>query len=220
MKEPASTPPAPHPLPNPRTGCHPASGSDWAAVRASSAVPAVFLPVRVGDREYVDGGLVSPVPVSFARQMGAELVIAVDISTLPQANSAGDTFKVLLQTFAIIGKTINTHELKNADLLVRPSLAGTSGTDFSSRKRSIEAGRAAMLAMLPRLRVLLTPSSAFIGLNLPPRAGCQGNRLRRGIEGDPTGADGRQPDKKRANLATGPEGIPEPSYWKGSEETT
>ncbi len=121
-------------------------------------MPAVFLPVHIGDREYVDGGLVSPVPVSFARQMGAELVIAVDISTVPQASSADNAFKVLLQTFAIMGKTINAHELKNADLLVRPSLAGISSTDFSSRKRSIEAGRLAMLAMLPRLRVLLKPA--------------------------------------------------------------
>jgi predicted acylesterase/phospholipase RssA len=58
-------------------------GDTGAAVRASSAVPAVFQPVKIGSREYVDGGLVSPVPVRFARQMGAELVLAVDISTPP-----------------------------------------------------------------------------------------------------------------------------------------
>ena len=51
-------------------------GDTGTAVRASSAVPAVFLPVKIGGREYVDGGLVAPVPVRFARQMGAELVIA------------------------------------------------------------------------------------------------------------------------------------------------
>ena len=59
-------------------------GDTGLAVRASSAVPAVFQPVKIGTREYVDGGLVSPVPVRFARQMGAELVIAVDISALPR----------------------------------------------------------------------------------------------------------------------------------------
>ena len=67
------------------------------AVRASSAVPAVFQPVAIGGREYVDGGLVSPVPVRFARQMGAELVIAVDISSPPDGNATGDPFKMLLQ---------------------------------------------------------------------------------------------------------------------------
>jgi NTE family protein len=125
------------------------------AVRASSAVPAVFLPVMVSGREFVDGGLVAPVPVRFARQMGAELVVAVDISTPPEGNPATDTFKVLLQTFAIMGRTINNYELKTADLVVRPSLVGVGSADFGSRRRAIEAGRAALLAMLPRLRDLM-----------------------------------------------------------------
>ena len=122
------------------------------AVRASSAVPAVFQPVKIGSREYVDGGLVSPVPVRFARQMGAELVIAVDISSPPDGNATGDPFKMLLQTFAIMGKSINQFELKDADIVVRPLLAGVSSADFTARKRAIEAGRAAGLAALAGLR--------------------------------------------------------------------
>ena len=59
-------------------------GDTGTAVRASSSVPAVFQPVRISGRDYVDGGLVSPVPVRAARQMGAELVIAVDISSAPE----------------------------------------------------------------------------------------------------------------------------------------
>ena len=127
-------------------------GDTGMAVRASSAVPAVFQPVKIGEREYVDGGLVSPIPVRFARQMGAELVIGVDISADPQGNRANDPLQILLQTFAIMGKSINTFELKEADLVVRPALNGTGSADFSSRRRSIEAGRAAMLAALPALR--------------------------------------------------------------------
>ena len=90
-------------------------GDTGAAVRASSAVPAVFQPVRIGAREYVDGGLVSPVPVRFARQMGADLVLAVDISTPPDGAPTGDPFKMLLQTFSIMGKSINHFELRDAD---------------------------------------------------------------------------------------------------------
>ena len=127
-------------------------GDTGTAVRASSAVPAVFLPVKIGEREYVDGGLVSPVPVRFARQMGAELVLAVDISSPPDGNPSGSSLQLLLQTFAIMGKSINSLELQGADVLVRPALVGISGTDFSARKRSIDAGRAAMLAALPALR--------------------------------------------------------------------
>lgn len=127
-------------------------GDPGVAVRASSAVPAVFQPVRIGMREYVDGGLVSPVPVRFAREMGAELVIAVDISALPDGNPTGDAVRMLLQTFAIMGRSINYFELRDADVLLRPKLAGVSGADFASRKRSIQVGRDAMLASLPDLR--------------------------------------------------------------------
>jgi NTE family protein len=130
-------------------------GDVGAAVRASSAVPAVFQPVKIGTREYVDGGLVSPVPVRFARQMGAELVIAVDISSPPDGNPTGDPFKLLLQTFAIMGRSINQFELKDADLVIRPSLVGVSSADFTARQRAIDAGRAAATAALPALRARL-----------------------------------------------------------------
>jgi NTE family protein len=127
-------------------------GNTGAAVRASSAVPAVFQPVRLGDREYVDGGLVSPVPVRQTREMGANLVIAVDISSDPEGNPYGDTFQILMQTFAIMGKSINTLALKEADLVIRPSLSGVKSADFSARLRAIEAGRVAMRAALPALK--------------------------------------------------------------------
>ena len=130
-------------------------GDTGTAVRASSAVPAVFVPVRISGRDYVDGGLVAPVPVSFARQMGAEFVIAVDISSPPEGNLANDTFQILLQTFAIMGKSINQHELKDADVVVRPALTGLKSADFSARQRAMDAGRAAMLAALPALRAKL-----------------------------------------------------------------
>jgi len=130
-------------------------GDTGTAVRASSAVPAVFQPVKVGTREYVDGGLVSPVPVRAARKMGAELIIAVDISSPPEASSANGTLDILLQTFTIMGKSISTIELKDADILVRPNLTGISSADFSARKRSIEAGRQAMSLALPQLRAAI-----------------------------------------------------------------
>lgn len=122
------------------------------AVRASSAVPAVFQPVRIGAREYVDGGLVSPVPVRFARQMGAEVIVAVDISATPDGNPTGDPMRMLLQTFAIMGRSINHFELREADVVLRPKLPGVGGADFTARKRSIQAGREAALALLPQLK--------------------------------------------------------------------
>ena len=127
-------------------------GSTGTAVRASSAVPSVFQPVTIAGRDYVDGGLVSPVPVGFARQMGADLVIAVDISSPPEGQATGDSLQILLQTFAIMSKSINRFELKEADVVVRPALAGVKSADFTAKRRSIEAGRRAMQQALPQLR--------------------------------------------------------------------
>ncbi len=130
-------------------------GDTGTAVRASSSVPGVFQPVKIGLREYVDGGLVSPVPVRYAKEMGAELVIAVDISSIADGNLTDGTLQVLMQTFTIMGKSINAFELRDADVVVQPVQTGLNSTDFSVRKRAIEAGRAAMTKMLPRLKAAI-----------------------------------------------------------------
>lgn len=138
-------------------------GDTGVAVRASSAVPAVFQPVKIGTREYVDGGLVSPVPVRYARQMGADIVLAVDISNPPEGAITSDVMKMLLQTFAIMGRSINQFELREADVVLRPALAGVGSADFTARRRAIIAGREAALKALPELRQRLaawTPRAA------------------------------------------------------------
>ncbi|WP_428423538.1 patatin-like phospholipase family protein [Methylibium sp.] len=127
-------------------------GDPGVAVRASSAVPALFEPVRIGTREYVDGGLVAPVPVQFARQMGAELVIAVDISAATEGQPTGDALKMLLQTFAIMGRNLGQYQLRDADVVMRPKLQGVSGADFGARRLSVLAGREAALMVLADLR--------------------------------------------------------------------
>ena len=130
-------------------------GDTGKAVRASSAVPAIFQPVKISGRSYVDGGLVSPVPVRAARSMGAQVVLAIDITSPPDSSGSDNTITVLLQTASIMGKSINAFELKEADVVVRPDLRAVSSADFSSRKKAIEAGRRAMLELLPQLRAAI-----------------------------------------------------------------
>jgi NTE family protein len=130
-------------------------GNTGLAVRASSAVPSVFQPVKIGDRLYVDGGLVSPVPARFARQMGADFVIAVNISAQPDVQPASGTMDVLLQTFAIMGHSINQHELKDADVVIQPKLGSMKGNDFAGRNLAILAGEQATAAALPELKLKL-----------------------------------------------------------------
>ena len=95
----------------------------------------------------------SPVPVRFARQMGADFVIAVNISAQPEMQSAGaSTVDMLLQTFTIMGQSINQYELKEADVVLQPSLGAMKGSDFDSRNLAILAGEQAALAALPAIR--------------------------------------------------------------------
>ena len=127
-------------------------GNVGLAVRASSAVPGVFQPVKIGTRSYVDGGLVSPVPVRFAREMGADFVIAVNISSRPDPQAAASSVGMLLQTFSIMGQSINRQELKEADIVIQPSLGTMAGSDFGSRNIAILAGEQAAFAVMAELK--------------------------------------------------------------------
>lgn len=127
------------------------------AVRASSAVPGVFEPVNISGRDHVDGGVTSPVPVDAARAMGAEVILAVDISSRPEDVDATNVLKILLKSSNIMGKRISQYELKNASVVVTPKLEGISSIDFANRRRAIEAGRQAMRQALPALKKAMAP---------------------------------------------------------------
>jgi NTE family protein len=115
--------------------------------------------VLILGREYVDGGLVAPVPVRYARQMGADLVIAVDISAAVEGGVTSDVMSMLLHTFSIMGRSINTFELREADVVLRPKLNNVGSADFAARKRSIAAGRQAMQALMPELKAKMAAKS-------------------------------------------------------------
>lgn len=127
-------------------------GDTGTAVRASSSVPGVFQPVRIGNREYVDGGLVSPVPVKVARRLGADFVIAVDISTRPGDRPVRDSVDMLLRTFVIMGNALADIELRDADVVIKPDTSGLSVTDFESRHLAILEGERAAQAVVPEIR--------------------------------------------------------------------
>lgn len=131
------------------------TGNTGQAVRASCSIPGVFQPTIIGGKEYVDGGLVAPVPVSYARQMGATLVIAVNISSEPVHQDASGTFGVLQQTISIMQRSINQFELKSADIVITPQLKQMSGSDFKSRNAAILAGEVATQEQMGLIREML-----------------------------------------------------------------
>ena len=130
-------------------------GDTGQAVRASCSIPGVFQPTIIQGREYVDGGLVSPVPVRYAKQMGADIVIAVNISTEPSSQDSSGSLGILLHTTSIMGKSINTFELDLAQVVIQPELKSMRSTDFKSRNAAILAGEEATFKQIDQIKFKL-----------------------------------------------------------------
>ncbi|WP_175835285.1 patatin-like phospholipase family protein [Burkholderia anthina] len=137
-------------------------GSLPLAIRASMAMPGLFAPAEINGRALVDGGLVSNLPVDTARQMGANVVIAVDIgSQLRPLDALASPADVMQQMVGILIRqnvTSQRKQLDAQDILLTPDLGALAFTDFQNAKQAIAAGAAAATAALPRLkRFALTP---------------------------------------------------------------
>ena len=127
-------------------------GNTGQAVRASSSVPGVFEPTRIGERSYVDGGVVSPVPVDAARQLGADVVIAVDISSKAPGTTPTGMAGIVNQSITIMGQTLGRQELARADVVVRPRVNDIGPASFEQRNAAILEGERATLAAMPQIR--------------------------------------------------------------------
>lgn len=127
-------------------------GNTGTAVRASSSIPGVFPPVTIGGREYVDGGLVAPIPVRAARGLGADVIVAVDISSRPSGKTKAGNLDLLLDTIAIMGGAMGKTELAAADVVIRPELRGLPATNFQQRHEAILEGEKAGFAAIARVR--------------------------------------------------------------------
>jgi NTE family protein len=131
-------------------------GNTGMAVRASSSIPGIFQPVNIAGRDYVDGGILSPVPVRVARKMKPDVIIAVDVSRKPDGVvEIRDTLDVLAQTISIMGKESSQVEMREADVVIRPDVSEIGMADFAARKLAIEMGEKAAEESLPRILALL-----------------------------------------------------------------
>ena len=132
-----------------------ATGNTGKAVRASCSVPGIFQPVRIGEKTYVDGGVVSPVAVDAARKAGADVVIAVDISAGVAGAAPQGTLETILQSIDIMYTKISAAQLRNADVVIRPRVSHISSSDFDRRHEAILEGERAAMEALPRIQVIL-----------------------------------------------------------------
>ena len=130
-------------------------GDTGEAVRASCSVPGVFEPTAIGGRHYVDGGVVSPVPVDAARELGADFVIAVDISARSDGSLPADMLGIVGRSVVIMGQHLGAQELARADVVIRPQVNGIGSADFAQKDRAIMEGEKAALAAIPLIRARL-----------------------------------------------------------------
>lgn len=129
------------------------SGDAGLAVVASSAVPGVITPVVIDRRYYGDGQIASPLPVATARELGAKIVIAVDVVYPPQDAFLNSAVSVLFQSFAVSVHKLKEFEKAGADLVIAPSLEKTSGQfTFSDRQKLVDAGEQTALKLLSTIR--------------------------------------------------------------------
>jgi len=145
------------------------SGNTGQAVRASSSIPGVFQPTDINGVPYVDGGVVSPVPVDAARQLGADIVIAVDISAKASRTRPEGMMGVVGQSITIMGQKLGEQELARADVVIRPKVGQIGPTDFDAKNMAILEGERAALAAIPAIKAAIaakqelraTPAGTF-----------------------------------------------------------
>jgi NTE family protein len=136
-------------------------GSLPRAIRASMAVPGLFAPLKLDGRTLVDGGLVRNLPVSLARSMGADIIIAVNIATdLQDPSTLESPTAVAQQMVTILIQQNVKHEidtLKKQDVLIEPNLGDLSFADFSRGKDGVKAGYDAAERQSAKLAALALP---------------------------------------------------------------
>lgn len=130
-------------------------GNTGTAVRASCSIPGIFRPVSIGSRLYADGGIVSPVAVDAARRMGADIVIAVDISSDIDTSQPQNTIETILKAINIMYSKISNQQLSRADVVIRPRVSFIGSADFDKRHEAILEGEKAAIEALPRIKEIM-----------------------------------------------------------------
>lgn len=130
-------------------------GNTGTAVRASCSIPGIFRPVKIDGKMYVDGGVVSPIAVDAARRLGADIVIAVDISADIDVRQPEGTVETILQSIGIMHSKISAIQLAKADVVIRPKVGRIGSADFDKRLDAVIEGEKAAIEMLPQIQAIM-----------------------------------------------------------------
>jgi NTE family protein len=127
------------------------SGNTGTAVRASCSIPGIFVPPVISGKMYVDGGVVSPVAVDAAKRYGADIVIAVDISSDVESAMPTGTIDTILQSIGIMYSKLSAIQLAKADVVIKPKVGYIGSSDFSKRHEAVLEGEKAAIEALPKI---------------------------------------------------------------------
>ena len=122
------------------------------AVRASIAIPGIMVPERIDGKVLVDGGVIDRVPISVVKAMGADIVIAVDVSQVKVNEEITSIFDVILQSIDIMQNEIVKHREMNTDIMIRPLVAQYSSRAFTNIEEIIKMGEEAAISQLPKIK--------------------------------------------------------------------
>ncbi len=132
------------------------------ALRATMAIPLIFTPVELEGKLLVDGGLVDPIPVQIARNMGADFVIAINTSSeLLSSSQIKDPLDIANQSTSIMTLERKEQELKRADFVISPDLSSYSSIDFEKTSELIASGERIADSLISDLKLLLATSNNF-----------------------------------------------------------
>lgn len=143
-------------------------GNTGQAVRASVSIPSMFIPTKIAGEEYVDGGLVSPVPVNVARELGADIVIAVDILAQPEHTETKNVWGLFNQNINIMQNHLAQEELKHADIVIQPDLREKAHIfDVKGREETMQAGMNAADKQLSNILKVFDQQNYSRGYKIP-----------------------------------------------------
>lgn len=125
------------------------------AIRASTSIPGIFVPERVGDRLLVDGGVIDRVPITVTKEMGADLVIAVDVAHFDVKMKVSSIFEVIAQAIDVMEREILRHRMLSADLVIRPDVGHHSSISYTGIEEIIAEGEKAALEHIDQIKELI-----------------------------------------------------------------
>lgn len=141
-------------------------GNTGQAVSASISIPSMFVPTSIGKKQYVDGGLVSPVPVEVAKSLGADVIIAVNILAQPQNTPTTNIWGLFNQNINVMQNRLASYELKNADIVIQPNIKEKQHIfSLDARMQNIAAGEHATQLQIDKIKYVIDTAQQKLALD-------------------------------------------------------